>query len=220
MEPNSIAYLQYFTWSIDQPQADAATDMESLAAATATDVNMDSLTAAASANLTVADICNAVGCAETATLEYCDKEGYQTNCEDTIQAFDDSDYNVLTLPDNGGEWLVSSGDSEWSTLTLNLGDLEIGGSLNCEPNQFVTVKDHKMICVTPSTLTVIQEVPMWTVSNILIVAIIAALVFKVMPQLTLYNFFRAVWNLVIRPFKRKEKEITATWKDAKNCTRR
>ena len=57
---------------------------------------------------------------------------------------------------------------------------------------------------------------MWTVSNILIVAIIAALVFKVMPKLTLYNFFRAVWNFIIRPFKRKEKDIQKEWNHARD----
>ena len=62
---------------------------------------------------------------------------------------------------------------------------------------------------------IIQEVNMWTVSNILVVAIIAAIVFKMMPKLTLRNFFRACWKLVIHPFHRKEKDLKKEWDDAR-----
>ena len=174
---------------------DSTTTDATLTFATATDVDMDSLTAAASGDLTVADICGAVG------------------CEDTIQIVDDPNHE---------EWVISSGDITWSTISMNLGDLEISGDLTCEPNQFVTVKDSKMVCAEPhytteiQSTTIIKEVPMWTVSNILVVAIIAALVFKVMPKLTLYNFFRAVWKLVIHPFKRKEKDIQREWNHARD----
>ena len=60
---------------------------------------------------------------------------------------------------------------------------------------------------------------MWTVSNILIVAIIAAVIFKLMPKLTLKNLFKATWKLIIRPFRRKEKAIQDDWDRAERETR-
>ena len=60
---------------------------------------------------------------------------------------------------------------------------------------------------------------MWTISNILIVAIIAAVVFKLMPKVTLFNFFKAVWKLVIRPFRRREAIVKGSWKHAEYATR-
>ena len=56
---------------------------------------------------------------------------------------------------------------------------------------------------------------MWTISNLVVVAIVAAIVYKVMPKLTLRNFFRACWKLIIHPFKRKEKELKKEWDEAK-----
>jgi len=201
MEPNSIAYLQYLSWSIDQLQADAATDMDSLAAATTTDISA---------------ITTGEGMYGTITA------GSAEGLEDTIQIVDDPDYAILTLPADSGEWLVSSGADtviEWSDsdTIFYMKNIKIE-DLNCTDGQFLTIQDQRMICVTPtpSTLTVIQEVNMWTVSNILVVAIIAALVFKVMPKLTLRNFFRAVWKLVIHPFKRKEKDIQREWNHARD----
>ena len=60
---------------------------------------------------------------------------------------------------------------------------------------------------------------MWTVSNIVVVAIVAAIVYKLMPKLTLFNFFKAVWKLVIRPFRRREAIVKGAWKHADHATR-
>ena len=192
MEPNLNAFMQWNIMTRGELRAGAATE-----------VDMDSLTAATSADMsavTYADSCAGNSCVADDT--------------DYIQAVDDPD-----------QWVISSGDVTWSTISMNLGDLEISGDLTCEPNQFLTVKDSKMVCAEPhytteiQSITIIKEVPMWTISNILIVAIIAAVVFKMMPKLTLYNFFKAVWKLIIRPFQRKEKEISNEWDRAEKDTK-
>ena len=209
MEPNTMAYLQYLTWSIDQLQADAATavDIDSLAAATATDVDMASLTDATETTM--------IGTLTASSVE---------GLEDIIQIVDDPNYPVLTLPE--GEWLVSSGANtviEWSDYDtiFYMENIKIE-DLNCSDGQFLTIQDQRMVCVTPTydrQLTIIKEVPMWTISNILIVAIIAALVFKLMPKVTLFNFFKVVWKLVIRPFRRREAIVKGSWKHAEYATR-
>ena len=133
------------------------------------------------------------------------------------------DMTAATSATISDDFLISNGITAWSEDYI-----EIPLDLNCSANQFITIKDHKMLCVdlpistyiqNNPTTTIIKEVPMWTVSNILVVALIAAVVYKMMPKLTLYNFFRACWKLVIHPFKKKEEEITATWKDAKDDTK-
>ena len=125
------------------------------------------------------------------------------------------------------EWDIVDAGNTWNDDIIEIVDdpdwIEIPLDLKCKDGQFLTVKDHEMICKEyPLTImyehdtTIIREIPMWTASNILIVAIIAAVVFKLMPKVTLSNFFRAVWKLVIRPFKRKEKRIKKEWDAAKN----
>ena len=69
--------------------------------ATATDVDMDSLTAAASTDISA--ITTGEGMYGTITA------GSAEGLEDTIQTVDDPDYAILTLPE--GEWLVSSSGS-------------------------------------------------------------------------------------------------------------
>jgi hypothetical protein len=91
--------------------------------------------------------------------------------------------------------------------------------LNCSAGQFMTVENKKMVCVDVLQPIIIKEVTMWTIGNIVIVAIIAAVVFKMMPKLTLRNFFRAVWSLIIRPFQRKKKDIKFEWDTAKEDTK-
>ena len=122
-----------------------------------------------------------------------------------------------TIPD---DFLISNGTPTWSEDYV-----EIPADLNCSANQFITVKDHKMVCGEPHytteivQTTIIKEVPMWTVSNILVVAIIAMVVYNMMPKLTMRNFFKVVWKLIIRPFQRKEKDISEAWKTAEEETK-
>ena len=117
------------------------------------------------------------------------------------------------------EWLVSVNDGTWEqNPTLQLGEMSIK-DINCSAGQYVTVQNHEMVCIDAPQPIIIKEVTMWTIGNIVIVAIIAAIVFKMMPKLTLFNFFKAVWRLVIRPFKRKEAIVKGTWKHAEYATR-
>ena len=238
MEPNSIAYLQYLSWSIDQLQTDAATDMDSLDAVTITDVDMDSLTAATATDIsaitTGATMIGTLAGDSSATInDLCGDAGCGG---DPVDVVDDVTESVTITGDDSGDWLASTGDPVWSGSVIENDPITLFEwsdydvifytkhikikDLNCTDGQFVTIKDQRMVCVTPSTLTIIQEVNMWTVSNIVVVAIVATIVYKVMPKLTLRNFFRACWKLVIHPFKKKEEEITATWKDAEDDTRR
>ena len=100
-------------------------------------------------------------------------------------------------------------------------------SITCEPYQFLTIRNKEMVCVELPTeawvkyshSTIIQEVPMnWTIGNIAVVVIICIIVYKLMPKLTLANFFRAVWKFIIRPFRRKERDIANDWKQAERET--
>ena len=226
MEPNTMAYLQYLTWSIDQLQTDAATavDIDSLAAATATDVDMASLTDATETTM-IGTLTggSGEGCSDGDVITFRNEAWRCVPDLDTIQIVDDPGDSVILTIEDSNAWIVTSDRTyEWSNPTVNIGDLEIG-DFNCSAGQFVTVKDHKMVCVTPSDrvlqTNITKEVQMWTVSNIVIVAIVAAIVFKLMPKLTLRNFFKAVWKLVIRPFKRKEQAISDEWSKAEFETR-
>ena len=210
MEPNSITYMQYLEWVGDEFQDDVATEaILTWNNATSADINMDSLTAATTTDL--GELCDTWLAGPGGTGVCADN--------DTIQIVDDPDHPILTLDDP----LVSSAGStiiEWSDYdtTFYMGKIKIE-DLNCSDSQFLTIKDQRLVCVTPSTLTIIKEVPMWTISNILIVAIIAALVFKLMPKVTLFNFFKVVWKLVIRPFRRREAIVKGSWKHAEYATR-
>ena len=201
MEPNTMAYLQYLTWSIDQLQTDAATDITTI---TTGDLTADMTT---------------TGTAMIGTLTGGSGEGL----EDTLLAVDDPGDSVILTIGDAGQWETVA------TISLYNEDyIEIPSSLKCQDNQFLTIKDHIMVCkdypagtimVPSQPITIIREVPMWTISNLLVVAIVAAVVFKLMPKLTLRNFFKAVWKLVIRPFKRKEQAISDEWSKAEFETR-
>jgi len=214
MEPNSITYMQYLEWVGDEFQDDVATEaILTWNNATSADINMDSLTAATTTDL--GELCDTWLAGPGGTGVCADN--------DTIQIVDDPGDSVILTIEDSNAWIVTSDRTyEWSNPTVNIGDLEIG-DFNCSAGQFVTVKDHKMVCVTPSDrvlqTNITKEVQMWTVSNIVIVAIVAAIVFKLMPKLTLRNFFKAVWKLVIRPFKRKEQAISDEWSKAEFETR-
>ena len=213
MEPNSIAYLQYLSWSIDQLQTDAATDISAITTG-ATMIG----TLAGDSSATINDLCGDTGCGG-----------------DPVDVVDDVTESVTITGDDSGDWLASTGDPVWSGSVIENDPITLFEwsdydvifytkhikikDLNCTDGQFVTIKDQRMVCVTPSTLTIIQEVNMWTVSNILVVAIIAAIVFKMMPKLTIVNVtkivFKAAWKFVIHPFHRKEKDLKKEWDDAR-----
>ena len=213
MEPNLNAFAQFnlLTREEQKEMATAAVArMESLAAATATDVDMASLTDAT----------------ETTMIGL--TGGSAEGLEDTLLAVDDpGDSVILTLGEISGQWetigYTSLYDEDGDTI-FHMDGIRFE-DLNCSAGQFLTIKDQKMVCVTianapgTETLTIIREVPMWTISNLLVVAIVAAIVFKLMPKLTLRNFFKAVWKLVIRPFKRKEQAISDEWSKAEFETR-
>ena len=82
-----------------------------------------------------------------------------------------------------------------------------------------------MVCAEPhytteiQSTTIIKEVPMWTIGNIVVVVFICIVIDKLMPKLTLFNFFKAVWKLVIRPFRRREAIVKGSWKHAEYATR-
>ena len=119
-----------------------------------------------------------------------------------------------------GEWSTDSGTGTWDAepyTPLEPENIEI--DIECKPNQFLTAQQHKIVCIDLPPTTIIREVPMWTISNILIIAVIAAVVFKLMPKLTLFNLFKALWKLIIRPFQRKEKHIKHSWEAAERDTR-
>ena len=77
------------------------------------------------------------------------------------------------------------------------------------PNNIITYN------ADPEWVEIRKEIPMWTLSNIVTVAIIAAIVYKLMPKVTLRNFFKAVLKLIVRPFQRREIEIKREWDIAK-----
>ena len=103
-------------------------------------------------------------------------------------------------------------------------------NIKCSDNQFLTAdRQGEIICkdlpkrqlIMYETMpreynTIIyKEAPMWTISNILIVALIAAVVYKIIPKITIYKVFKALWRLVLHPFSRKADEVKREWEDAK-----
>ena len=131
------------------------------------------------------------------------------------------------------EWDIVDAGNTWNDDIIEIVDdpdwIEIPLDLKCKDDQFLTVKNHKMICkeyphIVYKTIdyetTIIKEVPTmtWTIGNIAIVIVICIIVYKLMPKVTLSNFFRAVWKLVIRPFRRKEEAIQQEWRAAERNT--
>ena len=115
--------------------------------------------------------------------------------------------NIITY-NADSELLVYDADPEW---------VEIRSDIKCSAGQFLTVQNHEMVCayLPDNYIIIYEETPMWTLSNIVTVAIIAAIVYKLMPKVTLRNFFKAVLKLIVRPFQRKEIEIKREWDIAK-----
>ena len=114
------------------------------------------------------------------------------------------------------DWLVwEAGDTEWSPyLTVESIRFEAPKLIFAPPDEeewTLTVKNGKLIAETQNQEYIFipqnKEVVMWSISNILFVALIAFVVFKLAPKLTLRRFFRMIFRLVIRPFKRAEKQV-------------
>ena len=117
------------------------------------------------------------------------------------------------------EWMISDGDVTWSQVEPNF---IIPFDINCTDGQYLTIENREMVCVdSPTRQYIIHEeaIMSWTIGNIAIVVVICIVVYKMMPRLTLLNLFKALWKMVIRPFQRKEKDISDKWNKAERETR-
>jgi len=118
---------------------------------------------------------------------------------------------------------ISDPDSviSWKQPEIFLGEITIPRDLNCENGQYLAIVDKTMTCADIPTTTIIElydkEANMWTSTNILIVAIICLIVVKfVAPRLTLLNGLRWFVRFIQKPFKKAEKDVGDTWKEAKS----
>ena len=134
-----------------------------------------------------------------------------------------ADNIYLELTDTTVPYLTVVADLTVSDETINFSEAELTTrgdiiwespfSSNCTKNQYLILQNYEFKCVDfPEN----KEIQMFTISNILLIAIIAFVVAKwVVPKLTLKAVFRGLIRLLLKPFKRTKEQSASAWRDAK-----
>ena len=113
---------------------------------------------------------------------------------DNVIGYSELDYSLISLTKENGEEV----------------ELDIN---NCLDGQVLTFNKNKITC--ENTPKIHKEANMWKLSNILIVAVIAFVIFKIAPWITLRRCFKAFIGLVLKPFRRSKESVKQEWDIAK-----
>ena len=131
----------------------------------------------------------------------------ETGSVSDLAEFDSVEYANITDDSS----LTYSDSVDFGTISIELEeDSFIDFGFSCSQNQYVTLTENKLTCVDFPR----KETQMFTVDTIIIVALIAFIVVKLEPLLTLKRFFKAIIRFVFKPLKKAESKVDSAWKEA------